>query len=527
MEFRVLGPLEVLDAERTLDLGPPQQRAVLAMLLLRANEVVSADRLADELWTDGAPKSAAKAIQVYVSGLRKALGPARDLLETRGSGYLLRVGSGELDLHEFERLVQLATGEEPATRVATLRSALSLWRGEPLADFAYEPFVQPEAARLGELRLHALEERIEAELALGQGSELIPELEALVAEQPLQERPRAQLMLALYRAGRQADALDVFREGRRLLDEQLGLGPGPQLRELERAILLQDPSLEGQAPTPVQPSRSIVAVPEQRSALPAILLLAEALVRGPPHRQLVLAEIVPANELSAATAELDEARRTLGARGATVRVAAFSSSAPADDAVRLSAQQDSDLLLFATRGDPLGGPFAAAFAEATCDVAALVESGGEPGIGAIVVPFGAFEHDWAALELGAWVATALDRPLRLIGATDGGSGGRDASRLLADASLIVQHTTGVLAEPLLGPPGIQAVSELAVGAGLLIVGLSDRWRTEGLGLTRSALVETPPAPTVLVRRGLRPSGIAPQATLTRFTWSIARPTIQH
>ena len=527
MEFRVLGPLEVLDDGRPLDLGPPQQRAVLAVLLLHANEVVPADRLVEELWANGAPKSAAKAIQVYVSGLRKALGHARDVLETRGSGYLLRTGSGELDLHEFERLVQRATGEEPTTRAATLRSALALWRGEPLADFAYEPFVLPEAARLAELRLLALEERIEAELALGQGHELVPELETLVAERPLQEQPRAQLMLALYRGGRQAEALDVFREGRRVLDEELGLEPGPQLRELERAILCQDPALAAPERTPTQPTRSIVVTTEQRSALPAILPLAEALVRGPPPRQLVLAEIVPAAELAAATAELDESRRALGGRGATVRVAAFSSSTPAEDVVRLAAQQDSDLLLFATRGDPLAGPFAAAFAQATCDVAALVESGGEPGVGAIVVPFGAFEHDWAALELGAWVATALDRPLRLIGATDGGTGGRDASRLLADASLIVQHTTGVLAEPLLGRPGQQGVFELADGAGLLVVGLSERWRTEGLGPTRSALVQTPPAPMILVRRGLRPSGIAPTATLTRFTWSIARPTIQH
>jgi hypothetical protein len=153
----------------------------------------------------------------------------------------------------------------------------------------------------------------------------------------------------------------------------------------------------------------------------------------------------------------------------------------------------------------------------------VVERGGPLRGGPIVVPFGAFEHDWAALELGAWTAAALDRPLRLVGAADDVSGGRDPSRMLADASLIVQHTTGIFAEPLVGRPGPDALRTLAEAAGLFVLGLSDRWRTEGLGKTRAALVASPPAPTVLVRRGLRPSGIAPQATLTRFTWSIEGP----
>ena len=236
-------------------------------------------------------------------------------------------------------------------------------------------------------------------------------------------------------------------------------------------------------------------------------------------------QIVQPAEIASATRTLDEARRDLRARGAAVRVAAFSSSSPAEDVVRLTTLQDADLLLLSTEGDPLVGMFAVVFAEAACDVAAMVERGLELVAGPIVVPFGAFEHDWAALELGAWAATVLDRPLRLIGAADGGPGDRDASRLLADASLIVQHTTGVVAEPLLGRPGQHGISELAQGAGLLVLGLSERWRTEGLGRTRSALVAAPPAPTVLVRRGLRPSGIAPPATLTRFTWSIERSRI--
>jgi DNA-binding SARP family transcriptional activator len=524
VEFRVLGPLEVLDDGRPLDLGAPRQRALLAFLLLHANEVVSTDRLAEALWPEEIPRTAAKVIQVYVSALRKALGARRDVLETRGPGYVLHVAPGELDLHEFERLLASARGEEPGTRAAALREALSLWRGRALADFEYDPFVQTEAARLGELRQLALEGRIESDLELGGGPELIGELQALVSERPLQERPRALLMRALYRAGRQSEALDVFREGKRLLGEELGLDPGPELRELERAILRQDPELsEHRVPEDVL--RSIVAVPESTLGLGLLLPLAEALAGGPARRELVLGRIVPADQLAGATAELDAARRDLVARGATVRIAAFSSSSPADDVVRLSAKLEADLLLLSSRGDPLDGPFAPVFEHATSDLAALVESGGTLAAGPIVVPFGAFEHDWAALELGAWAAAALERPLRLIGAADEAPGGRDASRMLADASLIVQHTAGVLAEPLLGQPGRGGVAALADGAGLLVLGLSDRWRTEGLGDMRRALVASPPAPTVLVRRGLRPSGLAPQETLTRFTWSIAQPRI--
>ncbi len=232
MDFRILGPLEVLELGRPIDVGGAKQRALLACLLLHPNRVVSSDHLIEALWGERAPETAPKALQVYVSQLRKALGKERIL--TRTPGYQIRVQEDELDLERFQRLVS----------EGKLGGALALWRGTPLADFAYEPFAQPEIARLEELRLACLEERIEADLAHGRHAALVGELEALVRELPLRERLRAQLMLALYRSGRQAEALEVYQAGRRLLSEELGLEPGEALKELQRAILAHDASLD-------------------------------------------------------------------------------------------------------------------------------------------------------------------------------------------------------------------------------------------------------------------------------------------
>jgi DNA-binding SARP family transcriptional activator/tetratricopeptide (TPR) repeat protein len=232
MEFRLLGPLEVVEDNRTIEIGAAKERALLAVLLLNANRAVSRDRLIEALWGERAPGTATKALQVYVSHLRKAIG--RDRILTRSPGYELRVEPGQLDLERFDELV--ASQE--------LEKALGLWRGSPLADFAYEPFAQAEIARLEELHLSCLERRIEAGLSEGRHAAVVAELEALVAEHPLRERLRAQLMLALYRSGRQADALDAYQSGRRTLSAELGLEPGAELRELQRRILAQDPSLD-------------------------------------------------------------------------------------------------------------------------------------------------------------------------------------------------------------------------------------------------------------------------------------------
>ncbi|MFL5853421.1 MAG: BTAD domain-containing putative transcriptional regulator [Solirubrobacteraceae bacterium] len=256
VEFRLLGPLEAVVDGVPVVLGPPQQRAVLALLLLNANEVVSRDRIVDELWGERPPATAAKLVQVYVSALRKLLDPDRRLLLTRPPGYLLRVEPEGLDLQRFERLVgqgraALAEGSA-ATAGERFHEALALWRGPALADLAFAPFAQAEIGRLEDRRLDAVCDRIEADLALGRGG-VVGELEALVAEHPLRERLRGQLMLALYRSGRQAEALAAYQDARRALVDGLGLEPGRELRELEQAILRQDPGLDLATPAEPEP----------------------------------------------------------------------------------------------------------------------------------------------------------------------------------------------------------------------------------------------------------------------------------
>jgi DNA-binding SARP family transcriptional activator len=253
MEFRLLGPLEVSDRGQHVALGGQKQRSLLALLLLHANEVVSRDRLVDELWGGEAPLTASKAVQVHVSQLRKGLerrdgGVTQRLVVTRPGGYMIQLTGDQLDLDWFERLrhegQQARSEHDPVTASAKLREALALWRGPPLSDLGYEPFAQPEIARLGELRLTVLEERIDADLALGRHAELVAELQALAAAHPQRERIRGQLMLALYRSGRQTEALDAYRDTRRTLVDELGIEPGRELQALERAILVQDPALD-------------------------------------------------------------------------------------------------------------------------------------------------------------------------------------------------------------------------------------------------------------------------------------------
>jgi DNA-binding SARP family transcriptional activator len=237
MQFALLGPLEVRHDGRTIPIARGKPRALLALLLLNPGRVVATERLIDELWGDSPPATAATALHVYVSGLRKALGDRT--IVTREPGYVIEVAPEAVDLHRFETLRAEARDADPPRAASLLREALALWRGPALADVP----LPTEAARLDELRFGAVAERIDADLELGAHEELVPELEALVREHPFHERPRRQLMLALYRAGRQADALAAFADARRTFVDALGVDPSPMLQELQHAILRQDVSL--------------------------------------------------------------------------------------------------------------------------------------------------------------------------------------------------------------------------------------------------------------------------------------------
>ena len=525
MEFRILGPLEVWDEGGEVSLGGQKPRALLALLLLRHNEVVPSDRLIDELWEEDSPERADGALRVNVSRLRKAL--PQDVLETRAPGYVLRVQPDALDLHRFERLVDegrgLLGGGRSAEASARLRDALSLWRGPALADFAYENFAQAAIARLEEVRLAAVELRVDADLALGRHDELIAELEALVAEHPLREHLRMCLMTALYRSGRQAEALAVYQDTRRSLVDELGIEPSPALQELERAILRQDPELELEASAPAE--RSILVALDDETHAEALLATAEPLVRDRP-RVAVLARLVSDGaQLGTASTWLEERRSALEARGVVARAAAFTATAPGEELARLATDLDVELLLAGAPDGLLaeGAPdeqLAAVLAETPCDVALLVPREATSD-GPVLVPFGGAEHDWAAVELGAWFARAAGRPLRLAGAAAiPEHGRRDASRLLSHGALAVQRVLGISAEPLLTQPGEEGMLEASRDASLLVVGLSTRWHREGLGAARLRLAREATPPVLLVRRGLRPGGLAPPAALTRFTWSI-------
>jgi hypothetical protein len=436
---------------------------------------------------------------------------------------VLRLPPGTLDLHRFERLAAdgsaaLASGRSDEA-ASTLRQALGLWRGPALVDVADDSIARPEATRLDELRIAALERRIEAELACGRHGELAAELEVLVAEHPLRERLRGFQMLALYRSGRQAEALDAYRAARSTLVDELGIEPGAPLQELERAILRQDESLGDPGRRSERgPHRTLVVAALAVPGLDALLSLAEPLARH-TDREVVLASTVSsAEELGTAADALRERRERLLERHLRARAAAFTSLTPGSDHARLAQEQDADLLLVdAPDGLLEDARLLALLEDAPCDVGVLVGEGLRDG--PVFVPFAGAEHDWAAVELGAWLATALGVPLRLAGST-AGEQGRDASRLLANASLAVQRGLGVAADPLLVEPTPDALVQAAADAGVVVVGLTDRWRREGLGRSRTALAAATGRPTLLVRRGLRPGGLAPRESDTRFTWTI-------
>jgi len=519
VEFSILGPLEVVRDGRPVPIGGTRERALLSLLLLRANEAVTPDRLIDELWGDPPPRTARKSLQVRVAGLRRALGA--DVLVSRGGAYAIQLDTSQLDLHRFEQLLSngaraLADGN-PRLAVSELREALALWRGPALAEFAYESFAQPAIARLEELRLTALELRIDADLALARHAHVIGELKDLVAVHPLRDRLQGLLMLALYRDGQQAEALEVFRHARDLLVAELGLEPSPALRQLEQSMLRQEPSLDLAV---LLPERSILVVSQDIDRLGELIAFAETLGRR-PARELLLARLVRDSvDVPAAAALLNEHREVLLVRGVAARTITFTSHAAGDDLVRVAMEQDVDLLL--VDGKRLPEQHAVVetlLRRAPCDVAVLLGDESEFRTGPVLVLFAGGDHDWSAVELGAWIAGARDVPLRLAGPAEGTE--RDASRVLASVSLAVQRALGIAAEPVLVSPAEEEVLAATAGAGTVVIGLPERWHRDGLGQVRSAVVTRAKPPVLLVRRGLRPGGLAPREDLTRFTWTLA------
>ena len=308
-------------------------------------------------------------------------------------------------------------------------------------------------------------------------------------------------MQALYGAGRQADALEVYRATRERFDSELGIEPSPFLRELERAILRQDPELAVGQPADAS-LRSILVLVGDEGRIPGLLVIAEALSAG-SGRELILVRFAAGSaELAAATASLAEQRDALAARGVPCRVAAYTAAEAGAEAAVLAAEEAADIVLAeappGTSGRRLAGePFFSLLERAPCDVGLLTVGTGAAD-GPVVTPFGGAEHDWSAIELAAWLASALGTTLRLLGTeADPALGRRDASRLLARASLLVQQIVGIVTEPRLIEPGDAAVVEAAADARLLVIGLSDRWQEEGIGAVRAAVARLRRPPSSL------------------------------
>ena len=394
LDIRLLGVLAVTRDGRHVDLGGPKQRAALAVLALDTGHVVSTDRLIEGLWGSAPPPSALNTVQVYISRLRKALG--EDVIELHRTGYRLCVASGELDLHRFERgwrggvdAIEADHGDEA---IQLISQALSEWHGDPLQEFLYDEFAATDIARLAEMRLHALEDLFEARLRAGRGADLVPELDPLVRANPTRERLRGALMLALYRAGRHADALSAYRDFREKLADQLGIDPSPALSQLERRILNHDPTLvpagASVAADPAAAVNPVTALAMRRSLLvvdvtDAVDWLADvalSLCGGAPDHEIVATQLLPTQQaarLADVTGRLASLRARVSSSGGQIRVAAFTSSDPAADAARMAAQEDIELVLCDGRATLRGEASRAGvpdqlIADAPCDAGLVV-----------------------------------------------------------------------------------------------------------------------------------------------------------
>ena len=532
MDFRILGPLEVRDGSRRLALGGERQRAVLAILLLHRNEVVSADRLIDELWGEAPPAGARQTLRAYVSKLRRAMvtnggtpavgqgserEPGDGVLVTRGHGYVLEVLPGELDLDRFAEAAErgrdaLATGR-PADAARLLREALALWRGPPLAEFSYGGFAEAAIAQLEELHLAAVEERVEADLVLGEARELVGELRGLVARHPLRERLRGQLMLALYRSGRQAEALAAYQDFRRTLSDELGLEPGPGLQQLELAILNRDPAVDvpaaAEPPGASEPGRPVLpAERARRRRRPAILAVGVLLLA------LVLAVVVVASSGGRAPAAAipGDAVGAISPSGDAIRTVVPLGSSPSgvaggDGAVWVASPNQGTV----SRIDPAARAVVQTVQVGSSPTGVAVASGAvwvsdyygqtvsriDPSVDRVVqtIPVGNGPEGVAVGDGSVWVANASDQTVSRINAVSGdvtdtialgGAGATDVA--VGSGSVWVSDEAGDRVVRI-DPQADEVVATINVGSGptAIAVGFGSVWVTNSLDGTVSRI----------------------------------------
>jgi DNA-binding SARP family transcriptional activator len=519
VEYRILGPLELRADGRPLELTGSRQRALLTILLLRRGEVVSPDRLIDALW-GGSARESANALQAVISRVRRILGAAGspDDLETHPGGYALHVAPERIDLARFDQLRERArravAGGSAAEAVELLTRALGLWRGEALSEFVYEDFAAADAARLAELRLQAVEERCDAALRSGRHESVVAELQGLVRAHPDRERLWLLLMLALYRSARQAAALETYQQARAALAERAGVDPGRELRELAGRMLRQDPDLdlEPAPPRADLPPAACVVVLSVPGATASTVDVAETLAIGRRGCELLLAETLPpgADGLAAANVRL-EALAT--GRDVPVRSAAFTTRDGAADLASLAEDEQADAVVA-----PLAMPGVLELLHAaSCHVALVAGHDAGPRPDVVAVPFGGTSHDWAALELATWLGRAGGR-LLLVGIEDAHRSGRDASRLLAVASLAVQRIAGLRVETALAADDGRALHR-AVADATVVAGISERWQSEGVGGERLRLADRQSGLTLIVRAGISTGSLTVRDSLTRHPWS--------
>ena len=530
MQFQVLGPLEVSSPSGPVRIGGAKQRQLLALLLLHANEVVDAETLIDSLWGDSPPEGSVHALEAAVSRLRAMLDPGR--IATQSLGYQVRVAHDELDLHRFDGLVREAhrarSSGEVARAVTLLREATGLWRGRPLPELGGGAYERPELVRLEELRLSAIEALVDARVELGEGPGLVAELEGLVREHPFREHLQAQLMRALYRSGRQAEALRVFAAVRRTLVDELAIEPGPELQALQIAILNQDENLNqptARSAPGEQPPRTILIAGQPTDDLGSVLRITTLLGRAGDVAAIAAVVADQATDLGAAVRAANGARAELAESAIATRAAGFVSQAPGSDIVRLCQREDVTLVLLRGPRAEEGGQFGA-FHEAIlggspADVGIVVEGRGSawPAEAIVAVPFGGTDDDWAAVELAVAIATRNHARLTLVGFPTQEHDAASVSRLLADASLLVQRVAPLLAEPRLAAEPGQALDALG-DADLVIAGLAGDWRRVGLGPSRARIASEIAGTMLLIRRGVRPGLLAPPEGRTAYSWSI-------